>query len=412
MPATDAATARRLVIVGGSLGAVRVVEEARRLGYAGAITVISAEPHEPYDRPQLSKEFLTARDEPEIPPLLDTGALGVTLMLSTTARSLDPRNRLVRTDKGDIGYDVLVIATGARPRPLDYVNAVPGVTVFRSIDHARKVRAALAPGARVVVIGAGFIGGEIASAARTAGAEVTMVELRPLPLVGAVGSLVAERLAYLHRQYGVTMLARRRVREFIGTRRVEKVRLDDGTVVPADVVVIGIGVDPDTGWLRGSGVAVSDGVACSPYLESTVPGVFAVGDAARWVNQWNGRSTRLEHWAAVGEQAVAVARNALTADREPCGVTPYFWSEWYGHRLQLLGEPADQVELNGARGATDPFLAQYRNDGQLVGGFAFDQPGSLMKLRRAIGQRASWQDILRAPARPGGPSPVGGLWTH
>jgi NADPH-dependent 2,4-dienoyl-CoA reductase/sulfur reductase-like enzyme len=189
------------------------------------------------------------------------------------------------------------------------------------------------------------------------------------------------------------------VREVIGTGRVEKVRLDNGTLIPADLVVIGIGVEPDTRWLRGSGVAVSDGVACSPYLETTVPGVYAVGDAARWVNQWNGRSTRLEHWTAVGEQAAAVARNALTVDRAPCAITPYFWAEWYGHRMQLLGEPADEIELLGAGGVTDPFLAQYRYDGQLVGSFAFDQVKPLMKLRRAIESRASWQQMLRDTGR-------------
>lgn len=386
---------RRLVVVGGSLGAARVAEEARALGYAGAITVIGAEPGVPYNRPPLSKEFLTAAAEPPGEPLIDADELDVRLLPGTRAVALDSRNRRVRTDQGDVDYDVLVIATGARPRQLEVAKAVPGVTAFRSIDHARTVRAALRPGARVVVIGAGFIGCEIASSARAVGAEVTLVEIRPLPLVDAVGSLVAERLAYLHEQYGVTILPRRRVRELIGRFQVEKVRLDDGTILPADIVVVGIGVEPDTGWLRGSGVAVSDGVACSPYLETTVPGVYAVGDVARWVNQWNGRSTRLEHWTAVGEQAAAVVRNALTADRAPCAVTPYFWSDWYGHRLQLLGEPADEVELLGGAGVTDPFLAQYRYDGQLVGAFAFDQTRPLMKLRGAIDQRASWQAMLR-----------------
>ncbi|GAA3528051.1 FAD/NAD(P)-binding oxidoreductase [Nocardioides daeguensis] len=349
----------------------------------------------------MTKDFLTCADEPDpTAHLADPEALGVTLMTGTTATSLDSRNRRVRTDQGDVDYDRLVVATGARPRPLEVPGAdLAGVFTIRSLEDARAVRAALQPGARVVVVGAGFIGGEIASSARARGAEVTLVEVAPLPLVGAVGSLVAERLAYLHRQYDVDLLIRTKVRAIGGSAgRVEKVRLNDGTTLPADLVIIGIGVDPATDWLRGSGVAVGDGVACSPYLESTVPGVYAVGDVARWVNPWNGRSSRLEHWTATTEQAVFVARNALTEDREACAIMPYFWSEWYGHRLQMIGEPADEVELLGDGAATDPFLAQYRYDGDLVGAFALDRTGPLMKLRVPVRKRQSWQDMLREPA--------------
>lgn len=391
----------RLVIVGGSLGAARVAEEARRLGFAGSVTIVGDEPHPPYDRPALTKDFLTQDVEPApTEHLPDPDALGITLMTGTTATSLDSRNRRVRTDKGDVAWDRLVIATGAQPRPLEVPGAdLQGVTTIRTLEDARAVRAVLQPGLRVVVVGAGFIGGEVASSARAKGAEVTLVEAAPLPLVGAVGPLVAERLAYLHRQYDVELLIRTKVRAIVGSNgRVEKVRLNDGMVLAADLVVIGIGVDPATDWLRGSGVAVGDGVACSPYLESTVPGVYAVGDVARWVNQWNGRSSRLEHWTSTTEQAEFVARNALTEDREACAIMPYFWSEWYGHKLQMIGEPADEVELLGGGGATDPFLAQYRYDGDLVGAFALDRTGPLMKLRVPVRERQSWQDMLRDPA--------------
>lgn len=393
----------RLVIVGGSLGGARVAEEARRLGFEGSITIVGAETDPPYDRPPLTKEFLTSEAEPEpTRHLPDPGSLGIRLLTGTTAVALDTRHRRVRTDKGDLRYDALVIATGSVPRTLDVEGAeLDGVTTLRDLEQARRVRASLEPGARVVVVGAGFIGGEVASSARARGAEVTLVEALPLPLVGAVGSLVAERLAYLHRQYGVELLTHTKVRSISGKGRAEKVRLNDGSTIPADLVVVAIGVDPATAWLKGSGVAVCDGVACSPYLESTVPGVYAVGDVARWVNQWNGRSSRLEHWTSTGEQAVVVARNALTEDREPCGITPYFWSEWYGHKLQMLGEPDDEVELLAEGGATDPFLAQYRYDGILVGGFGFDRTGPLMRLRGPIAKRLSWQDMLRKSGRRG-----------
>jgi NADPH-dependent 2,4-dienoyl-CoA reductase/sulfur reductase-like enzyme len=393
---------RDLVIVGGSLAGAKVAEEARRLGFGGRVTIIGEELTAPYDRPPLSKEFLTAPEEPEpAPHLTDPEALDIRLMLGTRAVSLDTRNRKVRTTAGEVDYDALVVATGATPRMLSTGAGLDGVTALRTLEDARRIRGVLAPGARVVVVGAGFIGGEVASSARARGAEVTLVEDQPLPLVNAVGNLVAERLALLHRQYDVELLTRTRVREIIGTTRVEKVHLNDGSTVPADLVVVGIGVEPATAWLRGSGVAVSDGVACSPYLESTVPGVFAVGDVARWVNPWSGRSTRLEHWTSTGEQAAVVARNALTSDRSPCSITPYFWSEWYGHKLQLLGECADEVELQGDPDPTAPFLARFRYDGQLVGAFGLDSSGPVMRQRRHIAERASWETMLRAVARQG-----------
>ncbi|CAM3416387.1 FAD-dependent oxidoreductase [Nocardioides dubius] len=388
----------RLVIVGGSLGAARVAEEARRLGFEGSIVIIAEEPVAPYDRPPLSKQYLTDAAVPDL-GLIDVETLGVSLLTGNRAVSLDTRNRRVHTTAGEVEYDALVIATGAIPRQFDLGADLAGVTNLRTLQDARRVRDALQPGAQVVVIGAGFIGGEVASSARARGASVTMVEVQELPLVNAVGSLVAERLALLHRQYDVDLRTRTRVRELVGEKRVEKVVLNDGTRVAADLVVVGIGVEPNTGWLRGSGVAVSDGVACSPYLESTVPGVYAVGDVARWVNPWSGHSTRMEHWTAVGEQAAAVARNALTTDRRPCSVVPYFWSEWYGHKLQLLGEFAEETELYGDPEPTAPFLAQYRYDGNVVGAFALDRTGPLMKLRGAITERVSWESLLAARAR-------------
>ncbi|WP_110208457.1 NAD(P)/FAD-dependent oxidoreductase [Nocardioides daejeonensis] len=389
---------QRLVVVGGSLGAARVAEEARRVGFEGSIVIIGEEPVAPYDRPPLSKGFLTEPQAPDL-DLLDIRSLGVSMMAGTRAVSLDSRNRRVRTSSGEVEYDALVIATGAVPRPFEPGQGLAGVTHLRTVEDARRIRGALRPGARVVVVGAGFIGGEVASSARARGADVTLVEAQALPLVGAVGSLVAERLSLLHRQYGVDLRLRTKVRDIIGTEHVEKVALNDGSVVPADLVVVGIGVEPNTGWLRGSGVAVSDGVACSPYLESTVPGVYAVGDVARWVNPWSGHSTRMEHWTSVGEQAASVVRNALTVDRQPCSITPYFWSEWYGHKLQLLGEFAQETELQGEPDPTAPFLAQYRYDGNLVGAFALDRTGPLMKMRAAIARRASWESVLEEKAR-------------
>ncbi|KAA1394458.1 oxidoreductase [Aeromicrobium ginsengisoli] len=394
---------RRLVVVGASLAATHAVQEARRLGFEGSIAVIGDEPHPPYDRPPLSKQFLTDTDVPEPEPLLNVDALDVKLMTSTVATGLDGRERRVHTSAGDVPYDVLLIATGSEPRQLGLGDGLEGVTTLRTAGESLAIRSRLEPGARVVVVGAGFIGGEVASSARARGADVTLVEALPLPLDAAVGSLVAERLAMLHRQYGVDLRTRTTVRSIDGGDAVEKVTLSDGSVLDVDLVIVGIGVEPSTAWLRGAGVSINNGVSCTPYLESTVPDVYAAGDVARWINPWNGRSTRLEHWTATGEQAEVAVRNALGTERTECSIVPYFWSDWYGHRLQMLGEPADEVELTVAGGATDPFLAQYRYDGQLVGGFSLDQTGPLMKRRRAIAARASWEDVLNGTERT--PSP-------
>ncbi|MBZ5735324.1 FAD-dependent oxidoreductase [Nocardioides sp. TRM66260-LWL] len=386
----------RLVVVGASLTAARAVEEARSLGFEGDIVVIGEEAQAFYDRPPLSKDVLVGTVPPVPTPLLDAiDALDLDVRTSVRAIGLDPRNRVVRTSAGDVPFDAAILATGSTPRSLDVLDGVDGVLSLRSFEDAQALRERLEPGARLVVVGAGFIGGEVAASGRARGADVTLVELAALPLEQAVGSLVAERLAVLHRQYDVELRTRVTVVGTEGQGRLEKLRLSDGSVIDADVVVVGVGVDPATGWLRGSGIAVSDGVTCSPYLESTVPGVYAAGDVARWVNPWNGRSSRHEHWTAAGEQAVVAVRNALTEERQPCSIVPYFWSEWYGHKIQMLGEPADQVELTVAGGAADPFLAQYRFDGQLVGGFALDQTGLLMRRRRAISVRASWESVLR-----------------
>ncbi|GAB4009086.1 NAD(P)/FAD-dependent oxidoreductase [Nocardioides ultimimeridianus] len=392
----------RLVVIGGSLGGAKAAEQARQLGFQGSVTVISAEEHAPYDRPPLSKDFLVAEEDLGLVEHIDDPeGQGIDLRLGVTAVGLDPRSRIVRTSAGEVEYDAAIIATGAHPRSLGLGEDLSGITALRTASDVARIRERLQPGARVVVIGAGFIGGEVASSAIARGAEVTLVEAAPLPLERAVGSLVAERLAVLHRQYGADLRTRARVRDITGEHHVESVVLTDGTVLPADLVVVGIGVDPAVGWLRGSGVLVSDGVACSRYLESTVPGVYAAGDVARWVNGWSGRSTRLEHWTSTIEQAELACRNALLVERETCSIVPYFWSEWYGHRFQMLGEAADEVELGAGGGATDPFLARYRFEGHFVGGFSLDSGGQLMRQRRAITARGAWEDVLTTPAVAG-----------
>jgi len=385
---------RRLVVVGGSVAAARAVEEARRVGFDGEVTIVSKELHPPYDRPPLSKQFLVSEHDPERDTLIDVDSLGVRLMADTAATGLSVRNHVVLTSGGDVPYDAVILATGAEPRSLDLGAGIGGVCVLRTADDAMAIRDRLHPGARVVVVGAGFIGGEVASSCRARGADVTLVEELSLPLEKAVGSLIAERLALLHRQNGVDLRTRVTVKGVEGGAEVEKVVLSDGSRIDADLVVVGIGVVPSTGWLRGTGVTVNDGVACTPYLESTVPDVYAAGDIARWVNPWSGRSTRLEHWTAAGEQAEIAVRNALTEEREVCSIVPYFWSEWYGHKLQMLGEPATEVELTGEGGAVDPFLAVFRYDGRQVGAFALDRTGPLMRRRRAITARAPWGDLL------------------
>ncbi len=390
----------RLVVVGASLAGLRAVEAARRAGHSGTVTLIGEEPHPPYDRPPLSKAFLTAAGEPTF--YLDEAALrdglAVDLRLGVTATGLDTAARVVLTDAGDVPYDRLVVATGTRARTVPYLSGEPGVLTLRTLDDAVALRDALQVAHDVVVVGAGVIGAEVASSAREVGAAVTVVEAAEVPLVRAVGEPVGRELAALHAAHGVRLLCGTTV---TGTRPRSvgtgyHVDLSTGESVDADVLVVGIGAVPNTGWLEGSGVRLDPrdgGVVCDAYLESSVTGVYAAGDVAHWPNALLGATGRLENWTNAAAAGAQAAVNAVSAsERRPYETVPYFWSDWYGRRIQFVGTPdADEVVIQ--RLDDDGMVALYRRADRLVGVATMDEPRKIMKYRRFIAARGAWSDV-------------------
>ena len=389
-----------LVVVGASLAGLRAVEAARKAGYDGRITLIGAEDHLPYDRPPLSKEFLSPGAPAGHVPFRSRSELtddyGVDVLLGEPATGLDLDARTVHTPGRRIPYHALIIATGARARELPVANGLAGVHVLRTLDDARSVRRALDEGARTVVVGAGFIGSEVASAARRRGLRTTIVEALPTPLTRSVGPVLGPALAALHERNGTTLICGQAVTAVEGAGRVERVHLADGTSIEADLVVAGIGAIPATEWLTGSGLPLDNGVVCDEHLRAGHTGVYAAGDVARWHNPLFGGAMRIEHWSNAAEQGARAARNALFPTlAEPYRAVPYFWSDWYASRIQFVGiADADEHVVVSGDTAGGHFVALYRRGGTLTGALALNGQRHIMKYRRLIDQRATFAEAL------------------
>ncbi|MFR9806845.1 NAD(P)/FAD-dependent oxidoreductase [Pseudonocardia sp. RS010] len=393
----------RLVVVGASLAGLRAAEAARDAGHDGPVVLVGAEPHLPYDRPPLSKAYL---DEGEVPDVRfreeeHLRELGVELVLGAPATGLDADAREIVVGDRRVGYDAAVLATGARARTLPGTDHLAGVHTLRTLDDAVAVRAALDAGARTVVIGAGFIGSEIASGARKRGLSATIVEALPTPLVRAIGEEMGEALSALHTANGTDLRCGVAVEALEGTDRVTGVRLADGTVLPADLVVVGIGGIPETEWLEGSGVKLDNGIVADEKLATAVPGVYAAGDVVRWHNALFDVPMRIEHWTSAAEQGARAARNALDpAAAQPYETVPYFWSDWYDSRIQFVGIPgADEVRVVSGSVAAGRFVALYRRGDRLTGALTLNKRADVMKYRVQIGKRASWEDALEFAAK-------------
>jgi NADPH-dependent 2,4-dienoyl-CoA reductase/sulfur reductase-like enzyme len=394
----------RLVVVGGSLAGLRAVEAARKAGFDGSITLIGAESHLPYDRPPLSKDFLNAteRGAAVLPPFFRSAdvfadELRVDLVLGAAATRLDTERKVVHVGAREVPYDALVIATGSKLRKLPGTGHLDGVHGLRTLDDSLAIRAAMDAGARTVVIGAGFIGSEVAASAQKRGLAVTVVEALPTPLVRATGTVMGAAVASLHERNGTTLLCGTGVESVEGDGRVQRVVLSDGTVLDADLVVVGIGVLPCTDWLEGSGLTLDNGVVCDETLWTGVPGVYAAGDVANWLNPMFGVHQRMENWTAAAEQGAAAARNAVDPDNaKPYETVPYFWSDWYGARIQFVGVPeCDEVLLvDGDTDGGDRWTALYRRGSHLVGALTLNGQTVIMKYRRMIAQKTSWDDAL------------------
>ncbi|RCV52294.1 NAD(P)/FAD-dependent oxidoreductase [Marinitenerispora sediminis] len=399
---------RGVVVVGGGMAGLSTAEALRSAGFDGTVTLVGEEPHRPYSRPPLSKELLTGkgttrslvlRDEPEF------DALRLDLRLGRRAVRLRPAERAVELDDGAlVRGDAVVIATGATARRPD--TGLAGVHVLRTLDDAEAVREGLEAVDRVVVVGAGFIGAEVAASARTLGLDVTLVEAAPTPLTRVVDPRVGEVLTELHRDNGVDVRLGVGVTGFEGGNRVERVRLADGTAVAAPMVVAGLGVRLNTDWLAGSGVELADGVGgvrLDAYCATSVPGVYAAGDLANWPHPRYGGRVRLEHWTNAGEQAAAVAHNLLAGAgrRRPYTPVPYFWSDQYGMKVQLLGQaaPADTVEFVHGSPAERKFVAFFGRGGMLVGVLGLRSTPKVMRYRPLLTEPTTWEQALAAAGR-------------
>lgn len=396
-----------IVIVGASLAGLRAAEEIRHLGHKGAVVVMGDELHAPYDRPPLSKQLLSgkwdvARIHHHAPEKLDT--LGLEFRLGRRATGLDTQARTVScSDGSEVHYDGLVIATGARARWLPGTEGMAGVRTLRTLDDCLGLRADLqriGGAARLVVIGAGFIGAEVAATCHGLGADVTIVEALPTPLAGAIGEQMGEACAGLHLDAGVAL------RVGVGVERVVPssdgtsatvVHLTDGTALPADVVVVGIGVEPVVDWLGDSGVSLDNGVVCDDRLFAA-DNVVAAGDVARWTHVGLGEDIRIEHWTNAAEGGAVAARNLMvgSAAAESYAPVPFFWSDQYGAKIQVIGRPRPEDEVVVVDGTVQDrkLVALYRRGDRLSAALAISRPRQLMAYRPLLDAGASFDDAL------------------
>jgi NADPH-dependent 2,4-dienoyl-CoA reductase/sulfur reductase-like enzyme len=396
-----------IAIAGASLAGLRAAEQLRRLGFAGRLVLIGEEPHLPYDRPPLSKQILQGSWPLESERLqLRRGAyaeLQLDLRLGRRAARLDPAAKCLHLDDGTRqDYDALLIATGAAARRLPGQPALEGIHLLRTLDDARALRAAFEKGPRVLVVGAGFIGAEVAASARERGLDVVCVEPLAAPLIRGLGPELGALSAQIHRDHGVDLRCGISVEGFEGERRVERVRLSDGARVAADVVVVGIGAAPATGWLAGSGLALEDGVVCDEFLRSSAPGVWAAGDAARFRNPVFGESMRIEHWSNAVDGGVHAAANMLADPGKPAPYlhVPWFWSDQYDVKIQFAGRMRGDDEMRVVWGslAERKFVALYGRAGRIVGVLTFGRPRAVIQFKKLIAERASWETALATQA--------------
>lgn len=383
-------TPSHVLVVGASAAGLATAEALRRKGYRGRLTLLGGELHAPYDRPPLSKQVLAGIRSPDTTRLRTAevlAALDAELLLGDPAAGLDPGTRTVRTASGrELRADTVVVATGLRPRHLPGAQGAEGVHVLRTLDDALALRSDLLASRRLVVVGEGVLGSEIAATARSMGLDVTLAGPRPAPMLAQLGPVVSGRLAALHTGHGVRLRLGEAVGGLTAARgRVTGVRLDTGEVLPAEVVVVAIGADPATGWLAGSGLRIDDGLLCDSRCRAA-EGIYAVGDVAAWHHELFGAPIRLENRTNATEQALAVADNILGADR-PYVPVPYFWTDQFDARIQAHGRLGPDAEATVVEGdpATGRFVVRYERDGRVTGVLGWNMPRQARLRRPEIG---------------------------
>jgi 3-phenylpropionate/trans-cinnamate dioxygenase ferredoxin reductase subunit len=395
---------RDIVIVGASIAGFSAAAELRARGHEGSIHLVGEETVRTYERPPLSKGVLGGEDAAttEWAAARDDG-LHLDWLVGERAVGLDVGARTVALAAGEaLPFDGLVIATGAEPRRLPGHRDRAGLHVLRSLDDCLGLRADLDAGPeRVVVVGAGFIGGEVAATCRRRGHEVTVIEPLPQPLERVLGSTVGAAVADVHRAAGVDLRLGVGVEAVLGEDHVEGVRTTDGQVIEADLVVVGIGVVPNTGWLDGSGLPVADGVLCDATT-LVAPGITAAGDVASWDSPRYGR-LRIEHWDNAVDMGRAAGRRLLVGENvaEPYDPVPWFWSDQHDVRIQVAGRPAlpdEGGELAVVHGdiGDDRFVALYGRGGVVTGALGWNWPAKTVRYRMAIEQGLAWDEAIAA----------------
>lgn len=397
----------RIVVVGASLAGLRAAQALRSAGHDGDVVLVGAESRRPYTRPPLSKELLAGRHAPERCDLPSDG-LDVRWRLGVAATGLDRARRRVLLADGDaLPYDRLIVATGCRARRWSGPGAeLDGLHVVRDLDDALALRAALTDGSpRVAIVGAGFVGAEVAATARTLGLDVTLIDVAPHPLV-PLGPALGARCAELHRERGVTLRLGTGVAALRGGAdgRVGAVALADGSEIAADVVVVALGAAPNTEWLADSGLTLDPGLVCDATLTAVGDGdVLCAGDATSWPHPLaDGETIRIEHWTNAAEQGAAAARNALAPppERTPYASVPYLWSDQYDVKIQAVGLPAraERMEIVEQSPDGDRLVAVGVRDGRLVAAVTFNAVRRLAWYRRRLADRPRLEDVLAAVA--------------
>jgi 3-phenylpropionate/trans-cinnamate dioxygenase ferredoxin reductase component len=392
-----------ITIVGASLAGLRGAEALRRDGFDGRISLIGDEPHAPYDRPPLSKKVLAGdweADRAALSPAERLAEADLDLRLGKRATKLEVSSQTLWVDGQPEAYDGLMIATGARCRTLPGTEGLAGVHTLRSLDDCLAIRTALeANPRRMVVVGAGFIGAEVAATVVGRGVPVTLIESLAAPLERVLGSMVGDVVAEVHRSNGVDLRCGVVVAAVHGQDQVEAVELTDGTVIETDLLVVGIGVLPNTEWLEGSGLTVDNGVVCDETCLAA-PGVTAAGDVARWLNPRYGELMRVEHWDNAVEQGTYAARRLLVENPEPFAPVPWFWSDQFDRKIQLAGRPSPDDEVQVVNGSTEEhrFAAFYGSQGKLRAVFGMNRPRQVMQGKNLLADGASWSEALAVAA--------------
>lgn len=381
---------RSVVIVGASLAGFSAAQALRRRGFDGTLALVGDEPHLPYQRPPLSKQFLAgAWDRARIDARIADG-LQLEWLLDARACALDrSRNEVALADDRRLRFDGLVIATGARARKPRWHKEMDGVFTLRTVDDALALKAHVAAGTRkVAIVGAGFIGSETAATLRKLGCDVTLIDVDPLPMLRVLGEALGGVCLRLHQAHGVRTRFGVAVKALLGATAVEAVELDDGTVVEADCVVVGAGVTPNVEWLAHSGLRIDDGIACDASCAALgAENVVAAGDVASWLHPYYGR-IRIEHWDNAIAQGDAAAQTLLAAPSKAPAYAPipFFWSDQYDSKLQLIGLPRPGDVLRVVEGALDAprFVAVFERDARTTAAFLFNSMHRVAAWRQRV----------------------------